>query len=56
MKSKTSKAQLEVWEWKEKAFNEIKHLKGIERLKFILAATADTVASLKKKQKKLKSA
>jgi hypothetical protein len=55
MKSEISKAQLDVWEWKEKAYSEIKHLKGVERLKFILAETATTVAALKKKSKKLRT-
>jgi hypothetical protein len=35
METKTSKAQLEVWEWKEKAYEEMKHLSTREQMNFI---------------------
>ena len=51
METKESKAQLEVWEWKEKLYQQVKDLPRGEMLKFILAQTKDTVANLKAKQK-----
>ena len=35
MKHKISKAQLEVWEWKEKSYEEIKGLPAEERIAYI---------------------
>jgi len=56
MKAKVSKAQLEVWEWKEKAYNQIKDMplgKGIE---FIMQQTGQIADEIKKKHKqKIKS-
>lgn len=55
MTAKISKAQLEVWEWKEKAYFLIKELPKEEQIKFILRQTKETVERIKakKKQKKL---
>ena len=39
MEAKISKAQIEVWEWKEKAYNQIKNLSSKERIQFILLQT-----------------
>lgn len=39
MKTKISKAQLEVWEWKEKAYAKIKDLPKGEVLKYIIDDT-----------------
>ncbi len=38
MKTKDSKAQLEVWDWKRKAYEEVKHLSLHEQIKFMIAA------------------
>ena len=38
MKTKDSKAQLEVWEWKQKAYEEVKNLSLHEQIKFIVTA------------------
>jgi hypothetical protein len=38
MKTKDSKAQLEVWDWKKKAYEEVQHLPLDEQIKFIVAA------------------
>ncbi|MEO8209847.1 MAG: hypothetical protein ABI840_04770 [bacterium] len=55
METKTSKAQLEVWEWKEKAYNLIKDLPKEKQIPFIIESTKETVELLKeRKRKKLK--
>ncbi len=46
MESKISKAQLEVWEWKEKAWQETRNLPKEEQLPFILSQTQETVAMI----------
>lgn len=51
METKISKAQLEVWEWKEKAYQEIKDLPKAEQLKYILSQTKETVEMLKEKKR-----
>lgn len=51
METKISKAQLEVWEWKEKAYQEIKDLPKTEQLKYILSQTKETVEMLKEKKR-----
>ncbi len=51
MEAKESKAQLEVWEWKEKLYQQVKNLHKGEMLKFILKQTKETVDNLKAKQK-----
>ena len=50
MEAKTSKAQKEVWEWKEKAYDQIKNMSKQERIKFILAQTRDVASRLKQKK------
>ncbi len=52
METKISKAQLEVWEWKEKAYQEIKDLPKAEQLKYILSQTKETVENAKSKKKR----
>lgn len=55
METKTSKAQLEVWEWKEKACNLIKDLPKEKQIPFIIESTKETVEWLKeRKREKLK--
>ncbi len=41
METKIPKVQLEVWEWKEKAYNKIKDLPVGEVLKHIIDGTKD---------------
>ena len=43
-----SKAQIEVWEWKEKAYEAMKHLSSAEQMKFIREQTAELAAQIKK--------
>jgi hypothetical protein len=50
MEAKISKAQLEVWEWKEKAYEEIKHLPTSEQINFIHEQTKELVEKIKKKK------
>jgi hypothetical protein len=52
MKSKTSKAQLEVWEWKEKAYEQLKNIPSGKQIAFIKKQTADLVAQLKEYRNK----
>jgi len=51
METKTSKAQLEVWEWKDKAYEEIKHMSQDERIAFIRKETEALVTRIKGKKK-----
>ena len=52
METKTSKAQLEVWEWKEKAYNLIKDLPKDKQIPFIIESTKKTVEWLKERKRK----
>jgi hypothetical protein len=52
MKTKISKAQLEVWEWKEKLSEELKHLPVEEWMKYLRKKTANTFRKTHKKPKK----
>ncbi len=47
METKIPKVQLEVWEWKEKAYNKIKDLPVGEVLKHIIDDTKDLEARIK---------
>jgi hypothetical protein len=38
MKTKDAKAQIEVWDWKQKAYEEVKHLSLHEQIKFMVEA------------------
>lgn len=51
MKPKISKAQLSVWEWKEKAYEEIQHLPIMEQMRVIHERTKQTVAQINKNKK-----
>jgi hypothetical protein len=46
---KISQAQLDSWEWKEKAYESIKHLPVGERVKFIMERARATVEALQAK-------
>jgi hypothetical protein len=54
METKVSKAQLEVWEWKEKAYEEMKHLSTREQIRFIHEQTRELAERLRKKKAGLK--
>lgn len=43
MEIKVSKAQLAVWEWKEKAYEDIKHLSILEQMRIIHERTQKTI-------------
>jgi len=43
METKVSKAQLSVWEWKEKAYEDIKHLHILEQMRIIHERTQKTI-------------
>jgi len=51
MKAKVSKAQKEVWEWKEKVSKKLLELPQEERSKYILQMTKRTMEELKKHKK-----
>jgi len=52
MKIKDSKAQLEVWEWKYKAYEEVKDLSLHEQIKFIINAAQPLTNVIKSKVQK----
>ena len=54
METKVSKSQLEVWEWKEKAYEEMKHLSTREQIRLIHEQTKELTERLRMKKKKLK--
>ncbi|MBK9338483.1 MAG: hypothetical protein IPM98_18885 [Lewinellaceae bacterium] len=51
MEHKVSKAQIAVWEWKEKAYESLKHLPISEQMRRIHEQTKQTVTQIKKRQK-----
>jgi len=51
MKAKVSKAQLEVWDWKEKAYNQIKDMSLEKGIEFIMQQTKQLADDLRKKRK-----
>jgi len=46
MEPKVSKAQLSVWEWKEKAYEDIKHLPILEQMRIIHERTQKTILQI----------
>jgi hypothetical protein len=54
MKAKISKAQLEVWEWKEKAWLQIKDMPLQKGIEFILEQTKPLADEIKKAQSDIK--
>jgi len=48
MENKVSKAQLEVWEWKEKAYEEMKHSSTRDQMQLIHGQTKKLVERIKK--------
>jgi hypothetical protein len=55
MQAKVSKAQTEVWEWKEKLYEEIKNVPSSERISYLIKKAHSTVAAIKKKRGKLET-
>jgi hypothetical protein len=52
MEPKISKAQLAVWEWKEKAYEDIKHLPILEQMRIIHERTLKTILQIKRNKTK----
>lgn len=50
MQAKISKAQTEVWEWKEKLYEELKNIPSSERIGYLMKKAHATVAAIKKKR------
>ena len=50
MSTEASKAQQEVWEWKEKAYESIKDIPEKDRVARILDRVKDTIAQIKENQ------
>ena len=53
METKISKAQIEVWEWKEKAFKEIEKIPENERINYIIKKTRKIIEKIKKRKQQL---
>jgi hypothetical protein len=51
MEHKISKAQLEVWEWKEKAYETIRHLSKKERMEAIVKNTKEAIRKINEAKK-----
>lgn len=49
--NQVSKAQKDVWEWKEKLYEQIKDLPKGEQLKFIISRAKETVEKIKAKRR-----
>ncbi|MBI5206731.1 MAG: hypothetical protein HY934_02960 [Candidatus Firestonebacteria bacterium] len=48
---KVSKAQLEVWEWKDALYNEVKNMEIGQALKYLIKKSEKTVKALSLKNK-----
>jgi len=48
MRAKISKAQTEVWSWKEQLYNKTKHLSFAERINYLIRKAEGSVLQLKK--------
>lgn len=55
MEIKVSKAQISVWEWKDKAYEEIKHLPILEQMRIIQERTKQTIAQINMNKAKNKA-
>ena len=53
MKTKISKSQEEVWEWKEKAFEELSKIPEKDRVKYIERKTKGIIERIKRGEKEL---
>lgn len=54
MEVNVSKAQQEVWEWKERAYEEMKHLSTREQIDFIHEKTKQLVERIRTKKEQAK--
>ena len=54
MATKDSKAQLEVWEWKEKAYQEVKDMPLDQAIDYIVKQAKETAAELDRRRKRWK--
>lgn len=52
MEANVSKSQIEVWEWKQKTYEEMKHLSTREQIKYIHEQAKELVDRLISKKKK----
>jgi hypothetical protein len=50
METKISKAQIEVWDWKDSLYEEIKNIPKLERLKFLKDKVSLTINQIKRKK------
>lgn len=50
METKVSKAQTEVWVWKESLYEELKDIPKLERLNFIQKKVGKTISTIWKKK------
>jgi hypothetical protein len=50
MEAKVSKAQTEVWDWKENLYEELKNIPKLERLNYIKSKVYETIRNLQKEQ------
>jgi hypothetical protein len=46
METKVSKAQIEVWDWKESLYEELKNIPKLERLNYIKGKVSYSVAKI----------
>lgn len=53
METKISKAQKEVWEWKEEAFRKLEKIPEDKRIEYILKKTNSTIEKIKKRKQTL---
>jgi hypothetical protein len=50
METKVSKAQIEVWDWKETLYEELKNIPKSERLSYIKGKVSETIKKINKKK------
>jgi len=50
METKVSKAQIEVWEWKEALYEELRNIPKLERLNYIKDKVNETIKAIYKKK------
>ncbi len=56
MKTKVSKAQKEVWEWKQKAYEELKEIPEDKRVDYIREKVREVINRIKKNRQKRSAA
>ena len=50
METKVSKAQIEVWNWKDSLSEELKNIPKLERLSYIKNKVSDSIIKINKKK------